>query len=99
MNFSEKDIKKVSARMKRNNSTFNSRKRPAFSKYDWDVDSMEMSEKCFLGVRDCKHHDSKGFLTRHSVDMGRKKKKVVKRAPKPKPVKVAEKPEPQQQQP
>ena len=85
----EKSIVKRSAMMKRNNSAVNMGKRPPFAKYNWDVDSMEMTDKCIMGVRDCRH-----FHELYYVDVGRKglKKKPAKRASKPKPpkpVKVA----------
>ena len=88
MNLAEKSIVKRSNMMKRNNSAVNMGKRPPFAKYDWDVDSMEMTDKCIMGVRDCRHFHELWYL-----DVGRKKK-PVKRAPKPKPKPVKAPPVP-----
>ena len=66
---------------------------PGCPKHYWGEEKNLLTAKCFNGDQDCRYHNDKGFMTRHSLDLCEKPKKLKKRmrtVPKQKP-----KPEPE----
>ena len=51
---------------------------PGCANHNWGNDRNPLSMKCYVDNQDCRHHNWDGYLTRHSIDMCDRQKKVKK---------------------